>query len=112
MAKLTPAARKLRKTMTLAEVLLWNQLKARQFHNLKFRKQSVIGPYIADFLCHENKLIIEVDGGQHGDMPSDAVRASFLESKGFQVLRFWNEEILNNLDGVLKVIEEQLNLKS
>jgi very-short-patch-repair endonuclease len=84
-------------------------LRNRQLSGAKFRRQQPIGPFIADFVCHDRRLIIEADGGQHADSIADKRRTSFLESKGYRVLRFWNNDILNNLDGVAQVIASALS---
>ena len=90
-------ARTLRYEMTEAERRLWQILRLRQTKGHRFRRQVPIGPFIADFVCHEERLIVEVDGGQHD--PSSAAEASrtrFLEGEGYRVLRFWNNEVLDN----------------
>ena len=98
-------ARALRKNQTDAEKLLWYRLRNRQLAGCKFRRQQIIGPYITDFLCLEPKLIIELDGGQHSEQKEqDEQRTRFLESMGYQVLRFWNNEVLGNPDSVLEAI--------
>jgi very-short-patch-repair endonuclease len=102
-------AQRLRREMTGAERKLWSVLRNRQLDNEKFRRQRPIGPFIADFVCQERRLIVEADGGQHADSISDAKRTAFLESKGYRVLRFWNNDILNNLDGVAQVIANALS---
>jgi very-short-patch-repair endonuclease len=90
-------ARVLRREMTEAERRLWQKLRSRQTEGYRFRRQVPIGRFIADFVCHEARLIVEIDGGQH-DPSSDieASRTRFLESEGYCVLRFWNNEVLNN----------------
>src|SRR4029079_12797034 len=93
-------AQRLRREMTDAERKLWSVLRNRKLNGAKFRRQQPLGPYIADFVCQECRLIIEADGGQHADNASDARRTAFLESVGYRVLRFWNNDILTNLDGV------------
>jgi very-short-patch-repair endonuclease len=106
---LTAAARELRKNSTDAERLLWNRLRAKQFDNLKFRRQEQIGYFIVDFVCYEKSLIIEADGGQHvAEAEKDAERTIWLNAQGFHVLRFWNHEILTNIDGVLETIREHI----
>ncbi|UYY58235.1 endonuclease domain-containing protein [Sphingomonas sp. S2-65] len=100
----SPHAATLRKNATDAERLLWRHLRNRQLGNFKFRFQASIGTYIADFLCKESALIVELDGSQHSET-TDAIRTRFLESEGYQVLRFWNTEVLENLDGVLLTIK-------
>lgn len=102
---LTQAARALRRDSTDAERLLWQHLKARQFDGLKFRRQEQIGRFIADFVCFEKGLIVEADGGQHAhEAEKDQERTAWLNAQGFTVLRFWNHEILTNIEGVLEVI--------
>lgn len=100
-------ARSLRRRSTEAETLLWHHLRARQLGGCKFRRQLELGPYIADFVCIEKKLIIEADGGQHGEL-QDGERTEYLRGLGYRVLRFWNHEILTNLDAVLELILAEL----
>jgi very-short-patch-repair endonuclease len=88
---------------------LWSALRNRQLDDAKFRRQQPIGPFIADFVCQERRLIVEADGGQHSTSASDDRRTEFLESKGYRVLRFWNHDILSNLDGVAQVIAAALS---
>ena len=102
-------AQRLRRELTDAERKLWNVLRNRQLDGAKFRRQQPIVPFIADFVCQERRLIIEADGGQHAESTSDAKRSAFLESKGYRVLRFWNNDILMNLDGVAQVIATALS---
>ena len=97
-------ALRLRREMTDAERKLWSVLRNRRLEGAKFRRQQPIGPFIADFVCQERRLIVEADGGQHADALTDDRRSAFLESKGYRVLRFWNNDIMNNLDGVAEVI--------
>ena len=101
-------AKHLRREMTDAERRLWSVLRDSRLEGAKFRRQQPIGPFIADFACQEHRLIIEADGGQHADNLRDARRTAFLESKGYRVLRFWNNDILTNLDGVAQVIATAL----
>lgn len=100
-------ARKLRREQTEVEHKLWHTLRDRRFHGIKFRRQQPVGPYIADFICFEAKLIIELDGSQHA-FPENAeverFRTAFLESDGFRVMRFWNLELKDNFDGVMETI--------
>ncbi len=96
----THIARNLRKNQTNAEQILWQQLRNRHFMNYKFRRQFSNEPYIADFACLELKLIIEIDGSQHNEQV-DKERTHFLEQLGFQVIRFWNHDLFNNLESVL-----------
>ena len=100
-------ARKLRRSSTKEERVLWQLLRNRQFKNLKFKRQFPIGNYIVDFVCEEIKLIIELDGGQHNEpenIEADKVRTEFLESKGFKVIRFWNKDINLNIAGVYEFL--------
>jgi very-short-patch-repair endonuclease/broad specificity phosphatase PhoE len=102
-------ARSLRRRMTDAEKKLWFALRDRRLQGHKFCRQFPVGPYYVDFLCRYPKLVIEVDGGQHSwQEADDAKRTAWLESQGHSVLRFWNNEILGNLDGVLQRIIEKL----
>ena len=99
----------LRHNLTDAETKLWGALRSHQLQDVHFRRQYVIGSYIVDFCAPERKLVIEVDGGQHLDAQEyDAGRTVFLRSQGFRVLRFWNDEVLRDLDAVLEVILECL----
>ena len=104
-------ARMLRKSLTDAEQLLWSLLRARRFLDLKFRRQHPIAPYILDFYCHELKLAIEIDGGQHNTdagRAADEKRSLFLIQQGITVLRFWNNEVLQQTDAVLEKIYLQV----
>jgi very-short-patch-repair endonuclease len=96
-------SRELRMHMTNAERALWRVLR-RKATGCKFRRQHPLGPYILDFVCFSPRIVIEVDGGQHAESGRDAIRDSFLAERGYQVLRFWNNEVLSNIDGVLTVI--------
>jgi very-short-patch-repair endonuclease len=99
-------AKKLRRNATDAEDRLWQALRSRRFENMKFRRQVPIGPYIVDIVCPLAKLIIEIDGSQHADnVDYDARRSAFLADKGYRVIRFWNNEVLQSLDGVYQAIE-------
>jgi len=104
---LTAPARTLRKNVTDAERRLWRSLRRKNLGH-KFRRQAPLGPYILDFVCLEKRVVLEVDGGQHSDNPKDARRHSWLEGQGFKVLRFWNGEVLTNLEGVLEAIRLEL----
>jgi len=106
-------ARKLRREQTDVERKLWFALRSRQFAGFKFRRQQPIGPYIADFVCLEAKLVIELDGGQHGSDDSiayDERRTLFLQKVGFDVIRFPNREVNNSLDNVLDAIAHHLKI--
>jgi very-short-patch-repair endonuclease len=102
---LTNKARLLRKNQTDVEQLLWKHLRNRQLYSYKFRRQFPIEPYVADFVCLELKLIIELDGGQHASrIDYDHQRSLFLEKRGFKVIRFWNNDVIKNIEGVLEAI--------
>jgi very-short-patch-repair endonuclease len=97
--------RTLRNEMTNAEKALWRVLRSRQVLGLKFRRQHPFGDYILDFVCLENRLVIEVDGGQHGERANeDEIRTLNLLTAGFRVLRFWNNEVLQEIDAVKEQI--------
>src|SRR3970040_1683355 len=105
-------ARQLRRDQTLAEVNLWLALRSHQLENIHFRRQHPIGNFIVDFCAPQAKLIIELDGSQHLEQQEyDAERTEFLETKGYRVLRFWNSDVLNNLDGTIIVILDALGAK-
>jgi very-short-patch-repair endonuclease len=102
-------ARKLRKNPTEAEYRLWVYLKKRQLFGHKFRRQHPIGPFIVDFACVEQKLLIELDGGGHAKQKIyDHRRTAWLSERGYRVLRFWNNEVLTNVRGVLEIIASKL----
>ena len=103
-------ARTMRAAPTEAEKKLWWHLRHRlATEGTHFRRQVRLGPCIADFVCHRSRFIIEVDGGQHGEnTAADAQRTRFLESEGYRVLRFWNNDVLRNIDGVLEVIQSAI----
>lgn len=106
----TANARLLRHEMTDAERLMWQALRYKQLNGHRFRRQHPIGQYIADFACIEQKLVIELDGGQHQEQAGyDLQRTTFMEALDWKVLRFWNNDVLNNLDGVLTKIMEALS---
>jgi very-short-patch-repair endonuclease len=107
--KVTDAARELRRRATEAEKKLWFHLRQRQIEGVKFRRQQPIGEFIVDFASFEKRLIIELDGGQHKvQKDEDRIRDRFLQQEGFKVLRFWNTEVFENLEGVLEAIRERL----
>lgn len=101
-------AKAMRSDSTKAENMLWQAVRNRQIEGFKFRRQVPAGGYILDFVCFEAHLIIEVDGGQHAESQSDAVRDAFFRSQGFRILRFWNDEVERGLDGVVIRIAHEL----
>ena len=106
----TSTARNLRLAQTEAEKRLWYRIRNRQLDGCKFRRQAPIGRYIVDFACFERNLIIELDGGQHASpAPSDRTRSDWLVSQGFSILRFWNNDVMENMEGVLQRIIEALS---
>ena len=106
--KLTSLARVMRKNMTDAERKLWRRLRGNGL-GYRFRRQAPVGPHILDFVCFEKRVAVEVDGGQHVNNAGDAPRDAWLREQGFAVLRFWNADVLKNLDGVLNAIVEALD---
>ena len=103
-------ARRLRRNQTDAERILWFRLRDRRLDGWKFRRQVPIDRFVADFVCAEGKLIVELDGGQHErDKERDAERTDALEAMGYLVLRFWNNDVMRNIDGVLQTILSTLN---
>ncbi len=97
--------RELRRNATEVEKRLWSRLRNRQLDGIKFRRQTPIGRYIVDFVSESEKLIVELDGGQHAQQTeADAERTQALESMGYIVIRFWNNEVIENIDGVLMEI--------
>jgi very-short-patch-repair endonuclease len=102
-------ARRLRRDATGPEKLMCRRLR-EAFPDAKFRRQSPVGPYVADFLSFRHKLVIELDGGQHAlQTERDAARTAFLQNQGYQVMRFWNNEVAQNADGVLQTIGSALH---
>ena len=105
----TAFARNLRQRQTYGETKLWAKLRKKQLEGVKFRRQQPIGPYIVDFVSFERKLVVEIDGGQHAEADiGDAERSAYLATFGFRVLRFWNSDVLTNIEGVLGQIEQYL----
>lgn len=107
--RLTPVARSLRHRSTDAENRLWYYLRGRRFEDAKFVRQFPIGPHIADFACRDLHIAIELDGGQHSP-ELDAPRTQVIETFGYRVVRFWNNDVLENTEGVLEVIRRELAL--
>lgn len=102
-----PHARRLRREATDVEQRFWLAVRDRRLAGFKFRRQATIGPFIVDFLCIERLLIVELDGGQHGD-EADAARTRFLEARGYRVIRFWNNDVADNWQGVLETVSAAL----
>ena len=107
--KKTGRARRLRRNATDAETALWYRLRSRRLSGYKFVRQEPIGPYTVDLLCRDRRLIVEVDGGQHADSMRDAARDKWLVDHSYRVLRFWNNDLLKNREGVLQVIADALS---
>ena len=102
-------ARRLRHDATDAERAIWRLLRNRRLSEYKFRRQHPIGPFIVDFYCHSKRLVIELDGGQHAEQVArDNRRTQWLEERGHRVLRFWDNDVLKNSEGVLEVILSHL----
>ncbi len=96
--------------MTDAERKLWFALKGRRFQDHKFRRQAAVGPYIVDFASFDARMIVEVDGGQHADSVSDKLRDAYMRENNFRVARYWNDDVLKNLDGVLEDLWRRLTM--
>jgi len=109
-SQLTERARQLRKNQSEAEKILWAKLRNRQINNVKFQRQFPIGKYIVDYICREFKLIIEVDGGQHNTAQLyDNKRTLYLNNLGYTVVRFWNNDVMGNIEGVLQAITGKID---
>lgn len=109
----TQNARSLRRNLTLPETKLWQAIRDRQISDVRIRRQHPIGKYIADFAAHDKKLVIELDGGQHQDQTDyDQARTMYLQSQGWRVLRFWNNDVLDNLDGVMATVIQTIASQS
>ena len=108
--RLTPIARKLRRAPTDAEVRLWQHLRGKQLGGHKFTKQFPIGGFVVDFAERTARIAIELDGGQHADSTTDAERTAIIEAHGYQVIRYWNNDVLTNTEGVLEDILRHLNI--
>ena len=105
-------AKKLRINSTDTEKYLWKYLRGKQLTGFKFRRQHTIGRYIVDFVNLERRIIIELDGGQHLENKKDKLRDKWLKERGYDVLRFWDNEVLMNVEGVLEVIKEKISSPS
>lgn len=107
--RLTPVARKLRKDPTEAEKRMWSRLRGEQL-GIKFTHQFPIGNAIVDFACRRLKLVVELDGGQHADSRTDDTRTRMIEAHGYHVVRYWNNDVLANTDGVLTALMIEIDL--
>ncbi|MCB1530180.1 MAG: endonuclease domain-containing protein [Rhodospirillales bacterium] len=106
---ITKTARNLRQNQTEAEKCLWLHLRSRQMEGCKFYRQFPVPPYYADFACRSAGLIVEIDGGQHADRKGyDMKRTAFMERKGYKVLRFWNNQGMQETEGVLQTIRDEM----
>jgi len=105
---LTGVARRLRKHSTDTEQHLWKHLRDRQIEGSKFRRQQPVGGYVVDFVNFEKKVVVELDGGQHALDPGDNIRDEWLRAEGYKVLRFWDNQVFSNLEGVLEKIRDAL----
>ena len=106
-------AKNMRSNMSDAEAAIWYNLRAKRFFGLKFKRQVLIGEYIVDFLCPEKMVIIEIDGGQHNEninIIQDNTRTTYLKTQGYTVLRYWNNDVLNNIESVLEDIKNKLGV--
>ena len=101
-------ARQLRRDTTDAEARLWGRLRSRQLDRAKFVRQHPIDRYVVDFCCRGARLVVELDGGQHADNAADEVRTRVIEANGYTIIRFWNHDVLGNIDGVLTEIQSAL----
>lgn len=108
--RLTGIARKLRSNATDAERLLWLHLRSSQLEGAKFTRQFPIGDFVVDFACRRLKLVIELDGGQHSESVADKARTETIEAHGYRAIRFWNNDVMGNTDGVLTRIAEEIAL--
>jgi very-short-patch-repair endonuclease len=104
-------ARALRRQMTEAEKVMWNKLRDRRLDGVKFKRQKPIAGYIVDFVALDLKLVVEIDGGQHAErVVQDAARTKVLVESGYHVVRFWNHDVLGNIEGVLEALIQELNI--
>ena len=104
-------ARALRRQMTEAEKVMWSKLRDRRLDGVKFKRQKPIAGYIVDFVASDLKLVVEIDGGQHAErVMQDAARTKALEESGYHVVRFWNHDVLGNIEGVLEALVQELNI--
>ena len=110
MSKIIKYARDLRSSSTFAERLLWSRIRRRQLVNYRFRRQVPLGLYIADFICFESRLIVEIDGSQHYEQSQyDSERTKYLNNQGFKVVRYWNNDVMRNIDLILEDLLRHLD---
>lgn len=107
----TARTRTLRRNSTDAETKLWLALRDRRLEGYKFVRQAAIGRYIVDFVCRDQQLVVEVDGGQHNESRADKLRDAALAQEGYRVVRFWNNDVLGNLNGVLQTLLQELRTR-
>jgi very-short-patch-repair endonuclease len=110
--RLTTFARILRKQSTDVERKFWNEVRHSRLGGFKFKRQYSIGPYIVDFICTEARLVVELDGGQHADNVSDQSRDAYLGNAEYKVLRFWNTDVMTNIEGVLTMVLKELEQRA
>jgi very-short-patch-repair endonuclease len=96
-------AKELRRDQTDAEKRIWEKIRNSHL-GMKFRRQAPVGPYVADFLCNDLKLVVEIDGGQHAESKKDEIRTKYLQGLGYHVVRFWNDEVMDNIEGVVDTL--------
>ncbi|HEV2303186.1 MAG TPA: DUF559 domain-containing protein [Stellaceae bacterium] len=101
-------ARSLRRSLTRSEFLLWTKIRNRQLGGFKFVRQEPIGPYYADFICRERRLVVELDGGQHAESLTDPRRDAELSALGYRIIRIWNNDMVENAAGVLQMLLSEL----
>lgn len=101
-------AKQLRRNSTNAEILFWQKVRNRQVNGFKFKWQCPVDQYVVDFICPEAMLVVGIDGGEHNDNLRDKARDEYLAAKGIKTIRFWNNEVLGNIDGVLQKLGEEL----
>jgi len=106
--QISPHAARLRREQTDVERVFWLEVRDRRLNGFKFRRQATVGPYVADFLCVEARLIVELDGGQH-NAKAEAGRTASLKERGYRVLRFWNNDVVENIEGVLMTVVDALH---
>lgn len=107
----TARTRNLRRNATDAETKLWLALRDRRLEGYKFVRQAAIGRYIVDFVCRDERLVVEVDGGQHNENRTDKLRDAVLTQEGYRIVRFWNNDVLGNLNGVLQTLLQELRMR-